>query len=70
MNVEERLIEIEIKIAHQENLIGELNQVISRQQETLDQLREGLKKFFKHYREINGDKSVPTGSGDEKPPHY
>ena len=65
---DQRLIDIEIKIAHQENLVGELNQVIARQQETIDQLQASLKKFFKQYRETNGDGAI--GPADEKPPHY
>ena len=66
---EQRLIEIETKLAHQEVLIGELNQVIARQQETLDQLQTGLKGFFKRYREVNGD-GTQVGPANEKPPHY
>lgn len=66
---EERLVEIETKIAHQEVLVGELNQVITRQQETIDQLQAALKKFFNQYRERNGDGNT-VGPADQKPPHY
>lgn len=66
---EQRLIEIETKLAHQEILISELNQVIARQQETIDQLQAGLKGFFKRYGELNGD-STQVGPANEKPPHY
>ena len=65
---EERLIEIETKLAHQEILVSELNQVIALQQETIDGLQAALKKFFKQYREKNGDGEI--GPGDQKPPHY
>jgi SlyX protein len=65
---EQRLIDIETKIAHQEILVSELNQVIAQQQETIDQLQAALKKFFKQFREKNlgGD----IGPADQKPPHY
>jgi SlyX protein len=65
---EQRLIDIETKIAHQEILVSELNQVIAQQQETIDQLQAALKKFFKQFREKNGDGDV--GPADQKPPHY
>ena len=65
---DQRLIDIETKIAHQEILVMELNQVIAQQQETIDQMQSALKKFFKQYRERNGD--GPVGPADQKPPHY
>ena len=65
---EERLIEIETKLAHQEVLMSDLNQVIARQQETISGLQTALKKFFKQYRDKHGDGEV--GPADQKPPHY
>ena len=67
--IDERLVEIETKLAHQEILIGELNQVIAQQQETIDQLQAGLKGFFKQYRELHGD-GTTIGPANEKPPHW
>ncbi len=66
---EQRLIDIEIKIAHQELVISELNQVITKQQATIDELQKGLKNFLKRYRELNGDEGAGTPIS-EKPPHY
>lgn len=68
MATEERFIEIESKMAHQEVLVAELNAVIAEQQETITQMQAALKKFFKQYRERNGDGEV--GPADQKPPHY
>lgn len=61
---EQRLVEIETKLAHQELLIGELNQVISDQQSTIDQLQISLKKLLQGYL---GSRENPR---NEKPPHY
>lgn len=60
---DERLIHIETKLAHQELLIDELNQVIYKQQETIDQLEKALKILIKQVRPA-------TGPANEKPPHY
>lgn len=66
---EQRLIDIEMKIAHQEFVISELNDVITKQQATIDELQAGLKNFIKRYKELNGE----DGQGaplNQKPPHY
>ncbi len=67
---DQRLIDIETKLAHQEILISELNQVIATQQATIDQLQAGLKGFFKRFREVNGEDGTQVGPAGEKPPHY
>jgi SlyX protein len=66
---DQRLIDIEIKIAHQEFLMSELNQVIAKQQATIDELQKSLKGFLKRYQELNGDEGagIPVS---QKPPHY
>lgn len=66
---ETRIVDIETKLAHQEVLITELNQVIASQQATLDELTSGLKGFFKRYKELHGD-GTEIGPADQKPPHY
>lgn len=66
---EERLINIETKIAHQESMMEELNTVLYQQQMALDQIQKTLNAFIKRYKEL--EKSAQTiGPGDEKPPHY
>ncbi len=62
---EQRLIEIETKLAHQEVLITELNQVISQQQNTIHQLQASLKSFVNGYLDSKGKEHA-----NEKPPHY
>jgi len=64
---EQRLIEIETKLAHQEHLIDELNNVITKQQATIDQLETALKVLVKRSRE---PEAPPVGPANEKPPHY
>lgn len=61
--MEERLIEIEIKIANQENLLEELNSVIYEQQKTIDRLERIIK-------ELEKANSLEIGPQNVKPPHY
>lgn len=65
---EQRLIDLETKIAHQEYLIEELNQTVYEQQKTIDRLEATLSTLVKRYQDIltGGDEIRPN----EKPPHY
>ena len=47
---EQRIEDIEIKIAYQEKTIAELNSVVCKQQEQIDELNETFKKFTKHLK--------------------
>lgn len=66
---EQRIIEIETKIAHQELLISDLNHVITQQQLTITELQAGLKNFIKRYQELYGEGGAGTPE-NQKPPHY
>lgn len=66
---EQRIVEIETKIAHQELLISDLNQVITQQQMTIVELQTGLKNFLKRYQELHGEGGTGTPE-NQKPPHY
>ncbi len=62
---EERLINIEMKISHQDLILEELNQVIYQQQQTIDGLTKKLKLLEEQFR---ADPNI--GPAGEKPPHY
>ncbi|MBX3020271.1 MAG: SlyX family protein [Bdellovibrionales bacterium] len=64
---DQRLIDIEFKLAHQEALIDELNAVVTKQQTTIDTLEAALKILAKRQR--NPDEK-PIGPANQKPPHY
>ncbi|UOF01892.1 SlyX family protein [Bdellovibrio reynosensis] len=66
---EERLIDIETKILHQEHLIEELNQVVYSQQKTIDKLETLLTGLTKRLKEALGGESDDIRP-NEKPPHY
>ena len=67
MSHEDRFINIEIKIAHQEDLVESLNQVVYQQSRRIDQLEAIVNHLAEHIR--NNAQSGPN-AGHEKPPHY
>jgi SlyX protein len=67
---EERLIEIETKIAFQEKTIKDLNDVLYEQQQEIDRLGvtcDALVKRFKELLALTPDTDIPK---NERPPHY
>lgn len=65
---EQRFIDIETKIAHQEFLLEELNQVLYQQQKTIDALETTLKTLTKRLEGLGDGDSIR--GPNEKPPHY
>jgi SlyX protein len=67
--IEERLINIEIKIAFQEDLIEELNKTIYQQQQKLDRLEAACRSLAGHIESLTAakDGGMPA---NERPPHY
>ena len=64
----QRLIDIETKLAYQEDLVQELNKTVHSQQLKLDQLEEALRSLTLRYNSLaeQGDSEHPM---DAKPPH-
>lgn len=67
MSDEDRFIDIEIKVAHQENLVESLNQTIYEQGRRIDQLEAMVTKLAEHIRIL---RDAGQGPVNEKPPHY
>ncbi|HZG21756.1 MAG TPA: SlyX family protein [Herbaspirillum sp.] len=66
---EERLIDIEMKLAHQEDLVDELNRTVYRQEKKIEELEMLLHALAKRFRELS-DSSQDRAAANEKPPHY
>lgn len=66
--MEDRLTELETKLAFAEDLIDTLNQAVFRQQEQLDRLQEQLRLL---HRQLQDAQPQETRSPREEiPPHY
>jgi SlyX protein len=67
VNHEDRFIDIEIKLAHQEDLVESLNQTIYQQGRRIDQLEAMVAKLAEHVRNLQEAGQSPL---NERPPHY
>ena len=68
---EQRIEDIEIKIAYQEKTIAELNSIVYAQQEQIAELSETCQRLTARLKEFAEELSVPKNlPGCEKPPHY
>ncbi len=65
---EQRLTELEIKAAFTEDLLDQLNEIIVRQQQQIDQLIREVA----HLRQssTDGGLGAPRNLRDDLPPHY
>jgi len=68
MELEERLVNLEIKLASQDDLLDTLNQTIYRQQKKIDELDALCAALARRMTEIptQASGSLPH----DKPPHY
>lgn len=65
---EDRLVDIEVKLAHQEQTIIELNDVVTSQQARIMQLEELFEKLLDRVRAM--DSGATDAPHDDAPPHY
>jgi SlyX protein len=66
---EERLIDLETKLAHQEHLLGELDDALTSQQAQIAQLELLCKSLLDRIKSLPEGGSG-AGTNDERPPHY
>ena len=66
---DDRLIDIETKLAHQEDLVNELNNVVTDQQARITRLEELSRSLIDRVRSMSDGESSGNPS-DERPPHY
>lgn len=66
---EERFIDLETRLAHQDQLLHELNDVITVQQAKLMQLEELCRALIDRVKAV-GDAGTEGDPADERPPHY
>ncbi len=66
---EDRLVDIESKIAFHEKTIKELNDVVCEQQNQIDKLNATCRQLVDQIKKMSG---ISSGGDmiDDKPPHY
>jgi len=65
----DRLDTLEEKVAHLERALGELSDVVARQQKELDRALERNQRLMDKIATIESDFG-PSAPAHEKPPHY
>ena len=66
---EERFIDLETRLAHQDQLLHELNDVVTDQQSKIMQLEALCRSLIDRVRAVG--EGAPDGDpADERPPHY
>ncbi|MDH4056030.1 MAG: SlyX family protein [Gammaproteobacteria bacterium] len=66
---EDRFIDLETRLAYQDQLLSELNDVVTAQQAKIMQLEELCKALIQRVR--SAGEGLPEGDpADERPPHY
>lgn len=66
---DERITRLEIKFAHQDDFLEQLNAVVTQQQTTIERLEKeilDLKRNVNSTGGVDGNRSL----ADDKPPHY
>jgi len=69
MDMEARITELEIKFAHQEDTIADLNDVIISQQKAIDSLESRLVKMEAEIK-CASLPNIKNSSEEPPPPHY
>ena len=70
---EDRFIDLESRLAHQDQLLNELNEVVTQQQAQIMQLETLCNSLTSRVRSIGDavpDSNRESDSTNEKPPHY
>lgn len=66
----DRLIDIETKLAYQEDLLQSLNDIVVEQRRIIDLLELRLQKLAEKINSANQGEQFSENAGNELPPHY
>jgi len=66
---DDRFIELETRLSHQDQLLHELNDAVTAQQARLMQLEELCRALIDRVK-ASGDAGSAGDPADERPPHY
>jgi len=65
-----KIIALEEKIAHIQHMLDDLNMVVFRQGETIENLNNQIKELKEKLESLKEPQSGQEAINDEKPPHY
>lgn len=67
---DERFIDLETKLAYQEDAAQQLSDVVARQQQQIDALETALRALIERVNNLRTEGGEKTTAADEVPPHY
>ena len=67
---ENRLIELEIKVAYQDDLLQTLNDIIATQQQQIDRLENAYNTMYERVNHLSQKLPEDGQTNYEIPPHY
>lgn len=67
---DDRIIELEIKTAYQEDLLQELNKIVSQQQQQIDRLEATCRLLNERIKSLSTEGGGGAENIEEVPPHY
>ena len=65
-----KIIALEEKIAHIQHMLDDLNMVVFRQGETIENLNNQIKELKEKLESLSNPQSSQEVINDDKPPHY
>jgi SlyX protein len=65
-----KIIALEEKIAHTQHMLDDLNMVVFRQGETIENLNNQIKELKEKLESLKEPQSGQEVINDDKPPHY
>ena len=65
-----KIIELEEKIAHIQHMLDDLNMVVFRQGETIENLNNQIEELKEKLESLKSPQSSQEIINDDKPPHY
>ena len=67
---DKKIIALEEKIAHIQNMLDDLNMIVFRQGETIENLNNQIKELIEKMEILKNPQSTQEVINDDKPPHY
>lgn len=68
--LENRLVELETRLAYQDDVVLALNDVVSRQQRQIDNLESVVRMLIERIRQLPVSSDTADATAPEIPPHY
>jgi SlyX protein len=66
---DERIVELEIRLAHQDDLLQTLNRLVTEQQRTIERMQADMENLRLHLAEVMAAPGGDPGP-EPPPPHY